>query len=107
MMRAQQKMNHDVYRMLHGPTWFEATGEYGDWDVTGRLAEITIPTLVIVGEDDQCVPALSQAIHRGIPGSQLAVIEECAHLPFIDRPERYLRLIDGFLRQIEQQSISH
>ncbi len=102
LIRAQQKMSNDVYRALHGTQWFKATGEYATWDVTDRLCEISVPTLVIAGEDDQCVPALSEAIHRGIADSSLCIFEGCSHVPFIERPEMFDEILNQFMDRIEQ-----
>ena len=42
-------------------------------DTTGRLGEITTPSLVLAGEEDILIPvALSRRIHEGIPGSEWA-----------------------------------
>ncbi|MGI8858164.1 MAG: proline iminopeptidase-family hydrolase [Thermomicrobiales bacterium] len=102
LIRAQQKMNTDVYRALHGPSWFEATGEYATWDVTNRLHEITAPTLVIAGRHDQCVPELSESIHREIVDSSLAILENSSHVPFIEQPDMYDALVIDFMDRVEE-----
>jgi proline-specific peptidase len=103
LIRAQQKMGGEVYRALHGPQWFKATGEYATWDVTDRLNEITSPTLVIAGENDQCVPALSETMYRNIPNATLSILEGCSHVPFIERPEQFDAILNQFMDRVEQQ----
>ena len=67
-------------------------------DLTDRLSRITIPTLIVVGEEDQGTPvAASRAINEQIKGSQLAIIKAAAHLSNMERPEEFNRIITGFL----------
>jgi 3-oxoadipate enol-lactonase len=69
-------------------------------DTTARLKEIGCPTLVIVGEDDGGTPpAMAREIHAAMPGSQLVVIPQAAHLSNIEQPAAFLAaltpLLDG------------
>jgi proline-specific peptidase len=99
--RMFQKMGTEVYEVMHGPAWFKATGTYGTWDVTDRLHEITVPTLVFCGRDDQCIPSLSATLHHGIPHARLHIFEQCAHLPYLEQPEEHQRLVETFLAAVE------
>jgi pimeloyl-ACP methyl ester carboxylesterase len=63
-----------------------------------RLGEITVPTLVIIGDLDQ--PAVVQAgdlIWRGIPGAQRVVMTGTAHLPNLERPDEFNERVLHFL----------
>jgi pimeloyl-ACP methyl ester carboxylesterase len=52
------------------------------------LPGIKCPTVVVCGRDDAATPlALSQEIAAGIPGSALAVIEQCGHLVTLEKPD--------------------
>jgi pimeloyl-ACP methyl ester carboxylesterase len=56
-------------------------------DSRPSLAAIRVPTLVLVGRDDQATPvAQSEEIARGIRGSRLVILEHCGHLTTIERP---------------------
>ena len=62
------------------------------------LAGITVPTAVIVGEEDRLTPlAMSQEIHALTPGSTLHVIPGCGHLPPIEAPEALAVLLRDWL----------
>jgi pimeloyl-ACP methyl ester carboxylesterase len=53
---------------------------YLDSDLTGRLKEINVPTLVVHGDADQVVPISSgKALAGGIPGAQLSTIAGAGH----------------------------
>ena len=52
------------------------------------LAQIRVPTLVLVGrQDERTPPALAEEIAAGIAGSKLVYIEESGHLPTMEQPE--------------------
>ena len=53
------------------------------------LPNITCPTLVLCGREDALTPLhLHEEMASLIPDSRLRVIEECAHLSTLERPER-------------------
>jgi len=65
----------------------------------GRLEKITAPTLVIVGDVD--VPTVLEASDQlvaSIPHARKAVIHDAAHLPNLEHPEEFNRLVLDFLR---------
>jgi 3-oxoadipate enol-lactonase len=67
-------------------------------DLTDRLPAIKLPTLVVVGEDDQGTPvAASQAIQAKIVGSQLEILKSAAHLSNMEQPEAFTRAVTTFL----------
>ncbi len=73
-------------------------GEARDSSAVDRLYEIGAPTLVIMSTLD---PPNSQAISRmlgqEIPGARLAVIEQAGHLPNLEQPADFNRLLRDFL----------
>jgi pimeloyl-ACP methyl ester carboxylesterase len=64
----------------------------------GRLAEVTAPTLVVVGADDP-VRDRAAAMAAGVPGARLAVIERAGHAPHLEAPTAFCRLVLDFLRE--------
>jgi proline-specific peptidase len=98
---AQLQENPDVYLYMQGPNEFVITGTFKDWDITGRLGEIDVPTLVTSGRYDECTPRQAEIVHRGIPGSEWVVFEESSHMQFVEEPDRYLQVLDGFLARVE------
>jgi pimeloyl-ACP methyl ester carboxylesterase len=75
-------------------------GQEGQPKVTASLGSITAPTLVVVGDRDILTPvAFSQRIVERMPHAELAVIERCGHITFIEQPEENTRLIAEFVRR--------
>jgi 3-oxoadipate enol-lactonase len=66
---------------------------------TAQLASLTMPTLVLVGDED---PALDAArwTHQQISSSQLVILPQAGHLSNLDRPEAFNTSVLDFLRQI-------
>lgn len=62
------------------------------------LNTIAVPTLIVVGENDEITPpAESEEIHRGIPRSRLVFLAECGHLPPLEHPGLTTRLLSSWL----------
>jgi L-proline amide hydrolase len=93
-----------VYRTMNGPSEFHITGPLKDWDISARLGEIRIPTLVITGEHDEATPAINEAVSGGIPGSESVVYPGGSHMAHVEDAEGYMRVLDGFLSRIEAQA---
>jgi proline-specific peptidase len=93
--------NPEVYRSMNGPSEFHVIGTIKDWDITDRLGQIEVPTLVFCGRYDEVTPAMTEAAHRGIPGSEYVVLEESSHMAQAEEPERTLQLVRDFLARAE------
>ncbi len=71
-------------------------------DVLDRLPGISVPTLVMVGDQDPATPVeASRAIHARIPGSRLATIPSASHLSNLEQPKEFNRLLLGFLEGLK------
>lgn len=69
-----------------------------DMSICENLADITVPTLVLVGEADPACPVASaEVLHEGIQGSELVVISQAAHLPNIEQTAVFNETLVNFL----------
>jgi L-proline amide hydrolase len=93
--------NPEVYRSMNGPSEFHVIGTIKDWDIMDRLGQIEAPTLVFSGRYDEVTPAVTEAAHRAIPGSEYVVLEESSHMAQAEEPERTLELVRDFLARVE------
>src|SRR5262252_5683099 len=67
-------------------------------NVTGRLAELHCPALVIVGEEDPGTPVdMARDIHAALPGAQLAILRSASHLSNVEQPQEFNRILLRFL----------
>jgi pimeloyl-ACP methyl ester carboxylesterase len=85
---------------LRSPGFPAAIRAINGFDRRRRLTEIEIPTLIVWGFNDQIIK-VEDAIgyHRLIPGSRLELFERTGHLPQLERPERFNRLLDEFIAE--------
>jgi pimeloyl-ACP methyl ester carboxylesterase len=73
----------------------------GRSDSRPLLPHIAVPTLVVCGREDVLTPpADSEALHAGIRGSRLALIEEAGHLSNIEAPDRFSFALNSFLGEL-------
>ena len=96
---AAGNMSWDLYR--------EMWGEHGEYIIDGnlksveytdRLSTIKVPTLILVGDHDECDPSLSKTMQSKIAGSKLVILPDSGHMTFVDQPELFIRAIRDFVR---------
>jgi pimeloyl-ACP methyl ester carboxylesterase len=103
-VRTIAAMNRKVYETMWGPSEFFATGNLKDWDVTSRLGEIDIPTLLISGRYDEATPKQQEIMRDAIAGSEWVLLEESSHATQFEEPERYRQALTGFLAKVDAAS---
>lgn len=94
--RVGEMQRHAFEQQL--PVWELAEDELLTEDLDGRLADVRAPTLVLSGADDvDDIGAIADRLATGIPDSRRETIDGTAHLPSLERPEEFDRLVLGFL----------
>jgi pimeloyl-ACP methyl ester carboxylesterase len=63
----------------------------------GQLADLDVPTLVLVGEDDVLLREPSDRLAAAVPGARLVVIPGAGHSPQIESPEPWFDAVSTFL----------
>ncbi len=70
-------------------------------DATPLLAEITVPTLILVGAEDAVTPPSQAELMRdAIRGSRLVTLAGAAHLSNLDQPAEFNQAVREFLRTV-------
>ncbi|OAA44995.1 alpha/beta hydrolase fold protein [Metarhizium rileyi] len=68
------------------------------FDVRPKLADISAPTLILVGRHDLISPVpFSEELYRLMPNSQLTVFQDSGHNPAMEEPEAFQRRLIQFL----------
>ncbi|SMY20721.1 unnamed protein product [Zymoseptoria tritici ST99CH_1A5] len=66
-----------------------------DYDLKGKVGEITVPGLLVVGEGDGKLP---EAMGKfGIEGTRMEVVKGAGHLPMLENLEGFMETLGGFL----------
>ncbi len=64
-----------------------------------RLAEIRVPTLIILGDRDvPRIAAIVDTLSSGIAGAEKVVVRGAGHMVSMEKPEEFNRAVLGFLR---------
>lgn len=74
-----------------------------EFDVFDRLAEITVPTLVLWGDHDVLVPrSYSEALRAGISRSRLVVVPDAGHLCTLEQPTLVNNVLRDFFGKVQR-----
>jgi sigma-B regulation protein RsbQ len=64
----------------------------------GELSSIQCPTLIVRGSHDNFVPEYcALELHRLIAGSELVCLNGCGHLPYLEDPALFNRIVEQFI----------
>jgi pimeloyl-ACP methyl ester carboxylesterase len=80
---------------------------YGDFlacdqfDVMDRLGEISVPTLVICGKEDQLTPLkYSRFLEKSIPDASMVTVESAGHMVMIEQPVKVAQAVKEFMDEV-------
>jgi proline iminopeptidase len=95
---ANGNMSWELYREMWGSHGeFVIDGNLKSVEYAGRLSSIAVPTLITVGDHDECAPSLSREMHQKIAGSKLVIFPGSGHMTFVDQPALFISTINEFL----------
>jgi pimeloyl-ACP methyl ester carboxylesterase len=70
-------------------------------DLVERLGELTMPILVLTGDDDRIVPTQSTIeLAAKIPGAALKVIPACGHVPHEEKPDEFMQIVSSWSAEV-------
>jgi pimeloyl-ACP methyl ester carboxylesterase len=85
---------HRCSGAMYAAMGMELTSRHDRLDDLGSL---TMPTLVIVGDEDRLMLAPSHRIAEAIPGAELVVVPDAAHSPQFENPDPWWKAVSTFL----------
>jgi proline iminopeptidase len=75
-------------------------GDLSDFDFFDELGTISVPTLVLYGSVEPAAEISGEALHAAIPNSELVIIPNAGHFPFVEQPDAFLGAVRGFLGSV-------
>lgn len=99
---AMSQVGWNVYNYMWGTNEFFVLGTLKNYDRTGNLGEIKVPTLYIGGEYDPARPGTLEYYQGLTPNSTVAVIPNAGHITMNDNPEEDIKVISDFLGSVEK-----
>ena len=75
--------------------------EASTFDLRPRLAALRAPTLILAGRHDfVCGPRWAEALHQGIAGSRLVVLENSGHFLYLEEAAAFAEAVRGFIEPL-------
>ncbi len=71
------------------------------YDLLDKMRALTVPTLILTGDEDWPCLAPSILMKREIPSAALAVMPNCGHTINIEDPDQFNRIVGDFIVQVE------
>jgi pimeloyl-ACP methyl ester carboxylesterase len=98
--RLAPELCYEVASGAGKPGFLDALDAIINYDFRDRLPEISVPTLIIWGRNDRIVPVSgAYEYEQLIPGSKRVIFEDTGHVPMLERPGRFNKLVDEFLSE--------
>lgn len=93
-----------VYQHMWGASEFSATGSLRNYDRTGELQNVTVPSLLICGQHDEARPRTARGYARLMPNARFEQINDASHTILAEKPGKLIRHIRSFLKEVESRS---
>lgn len=105
--RAFEALNYDFYNAMQGPSEFGMANDplLGDWDVSDRLSEITVPTLVIGAEHDTMDPDYMEWMAGELGNGRYLYCPEGSHMAMWDDTETYFPGLIEFINDVDEEKM--
>src|SRR6185436_1909212 len=77
------------------------------YDMTAGLGKLTVPLLVMTGDEDEPSIEASVMVKRAAPAAGLAVLPKSGHGINLEEPALFNQLLESFLHQVETGRWGH
>ena len=98
--RARELTPFRVICRVQQTVWESLAG----YDLTAQLPLIPAPTLVLHGAHDAIPLASSELIASALPHGELVVLDESAHVPYVEGQAGFFAAVRDFLQRTRAQS---
>ena len=93
---ARQSKGRDMVLKLSGASSSDAA-------LTGAVGSLTAETLLVWGKVDGIAPlGQAEALLKAMPNAKLNVIDSCGHLPMVEKPETFNRILRNYLIGLDE-----
>jgi pimeloyl-ACP methyl ester carboxylesterase len=93
------RVRERVREMLLSRPGAQGEGQQLEPSAIGRLSEIEVPTLIMIGDQDEAnIVTIADLLAANVHGARIITIPDTAHLPNMEKPEHFNRVVLEFLR---------
>jgi len=98
-----EHLNPDIYIYMQGPSEFGITGDatLKDWDISDRLKDIKVPTLMLGAKHDTMDPKYMEWMATEVQNGS-SVTTNGSHLSQFDDPETYFSALVKFIKNVDR-----
>ena len=100
--RAFKHLNYAVYVPMQGPSELGASGKLVQWDRSGDLSRITVPTLVIGARYDTMDPKAMEWMASQIPNARYLNCPNGSHMALYDDQQTWFRGVIDFIKDVDR-----
>jgi proline iminopeptidase len=99
--RSFKHANETVYTLMQGPSEFGIAGRLANWDISNRLKEITVPTLVVGAKYDTMDPNYMEWMSKQFPKGSYLYCPEGSHLAMWDDQQHFYPGVIQFIKNVD------
>ncbi len=100
--RAFNHVNERIYVMMQGPSEFKVGGRLLHWDITSRLKEITVPTLMVGAKYDTMDPNYMKWMSTQVKNGQSLYCPNGSHLAMWDDQQVFMNGVIKFIKGVDE-----
>jgi len=105
MNRAIKHVNPKVYIPMQGPSELGASGKMTNWDRTGDLKTIAVPTLTIGAQHDTMDPKHMEWMAKQMPRGRYLYCPNGSHMAIYDDQQTYVNGVVRFIKDVDGGAI--
>lgn len=100
-IRPELLFENTLPALTSSPGYYDALTTLWGYDIRHRLEEIEVPALIVWGRNDRIVPVPAALAYQRRIGenAELEIFDETGHVPQMERPVRFNRVVERFLRE--------
>ena len=101
VLRSFGNYNHEIYVSLQGPSEMGASGRLANWDRSGDLGQIKVPTLVIGATHDTMDPKHMEWMAGQMANGRFLLCPDGSHLALYDDQKVYFDGLIKFIKDVD------
>jgi proline iminopeptidase len=101
VLRSFSNYNHEIYVSMQGPSEMGASGKLVNWDRSGDLGRITVPTLVIGAAHDTMDPKHMEWMAGQLANGRFLLCADGSHLALYDDQKVYFDGLIKFIKDVD------
>lgn len=103
--RSFKHMNSTIYTQMQGPSEFGVGGSLAKWDITNRLKEITVPTLMVGAKFDTMDPDAMEKQSKAVQHGEYLFCPNGSHLCMWDDQQVFMKGVIQFIKKVDQNQL--